>query len=72
MAILTDQKCNFQIHQNVIDDKGRLIALDIDIEGERLTLLNLYASNEDELSTLELALTKIQEFDNNNVIWGGI
>ena len=48
-----------------------MIALDIDIEGERLTLLNLYASNEDELSTLELALTKIQEFDNNNVIWGG-
>ena len=48
VCILLKNNANYSIHNVYKDNEGRYIILDITIDETRLTLCNLYASNEDQ------------------------
>ena len=64
VAILMDLGCDYKINNTFTDQNGRFITLDMEINGEKLSVVNIYASNEDDL-------TKIKEYGNDRIIWAG-
>ena len=47
VAIMFNNNFEFVIHKTKKDDAGNLIALDLTIEGKRVTLINIYGPNSD-------------------------
>ena len=50
LAILFKYGTNYKIHKVMKDDNGRILIVDLCVNGERITICNLYAPNEDNLS----------------------
>ena len=71
VAILFKNSFQYDLHNEIEDDEGRYILLDITINNTRLSIVNVYGPNDDNpifFSTLE---TKMQTWANNSVIIGG-
>ena len=71
VAILFKQDLPFHMHDQTIDDEGRYIVLDVEINGFRLTLCNLYAPNNDEPQFYLDLFEKIESYPNDDRIMGG-
>ena len=53
------------------DDRGNMLILDIELEGKKFTLANIYGPNEDSPGFFLKVQEKIEEFDNEHVILCG-
>ena len=70
-AILFKNTFEYIIHKQTIDKTGRYIILDITINKERLTLINVYGPNTDDPTFFKLIKTKIEDSGQNGIIIGG-
>ena len=70
-CILFRQSINKKIYNEITDPDGRYIILDIEIEGLRMTLANIYAPNEDDTSFYINVIQLIESLPNDNQIIGG-
>ena len=68
VAIMLNNNFEYKIHNQKLDDSGNYIILDITIEGEKITLINLYGPNEDNPIFYENIFKCIQDFDNDKYI----
>ena len=60
---------HYELHKIKSDNIGNCVALDITIEGERITTLNIYGPNTDKLSGfLKTILQCIEEFANEQYL----
>jgi len=71
VAILFDKNFEHKIHHTDTDPEGRYIILDIEINAERVLVVNSYAPNEDKAVFFEKLVEKVSEYETDNVIWGG-
>ena len=65
VAIFFNNNFDFKIHKKIDDDSGNFIALDLDINDQRVCLITVYGPNEDTpttptscISTLKLILKR--------------
>ena len=70
-AILFDKDTPVQILNSYTDPEGRFIILDLELNGLRLTLSNVYAPNEDSPDFFIDFIQKIEAVPNDNRIIGG-
>ena len=68
VAILLNNNFEYKIHKQELDGTGNYIILDITIEGERMTLINLYGPNEDNPVFYDNIFKCIREFDNEKYL----
>ena len=55
-AILFNNNFSFQISKTYTDPEGRFIICDLNTNGKQITLLNIYAPNEDDPSTFFISV----------------
>ena len=70
-AILFDKDLPIHIHSSLTDNEGRYIVLDMEINGLRLTLCNIYAPNEDRPEFFVNVIHHIESLTNDNRIISG-
>jgi len=63
--------CDMKINKEYHDDDGRIIILDISLNDEQLTLINIYGPNIDNPIFFENICGKLQDFNCESIIWGG-
>ena len=68
VAIMLNNNFEYEIHKQKLDVSGNFIILDITIEGERITLINLYGPNEDNPVFYENIFKYIQDFGNEKYL----
>ena len=61
----------FHINQEIIDERGNFIILDINIQDYRITLVAIYGPNEDNPDFFLELVFNINQFDNSSVIIAG-
>lgn len=71
VTIMLDKKLSYNVHDIKCDCEGRYIIIDITLENRRLTLVNLYAPNEDTPSFFENIFDEADNIDNDTLIIGG-
>jgi exonuclease III len=71
VSILFNNDFEFKIHKEKGDCEGNLVALDMTVEGSRLTLLNVYGPNSDCPDFYEKIREIFLEFDNDFYILCG-
>lgn len=71
VAILLSAKIWTIIASQEIDPSGRFLFLNVNIEGEPLTLASIYAPNEDQFQFLADTLTNLSSFSKGPIILGG-
>ena len=71
VCILFNNNFEFIIHRKKSDINGNYLALDISIEHQRLTLINLYGPNTDTPIFFETISEIIEDFDNSSYILCG-
>ena len=71
VCILFNNNFEFIIHRKKSDINGNYLALDISIEHQRLTLINLYGPNTDTPIFFETISEIIDDFDNSSYILCG-
>lgn len=71
VAILLNNTFCHSINKTIIDPEGRYIILDITINNNRITLVNLYGPNLDQPTFFTTLNTKLAGLDNNNTVIGG-
>lgn len=71
MLIMLKRNLNFKIVQMGVDQIGRILILEIEVEEFNMLLVNTYAPNEDKPSFFEDLIMRIESFDNKNVLWVG-
>lgn len=47
IAIMFNNNFEFKVHEQLSDNNGNYLVLDISIEGKKITLLTIYGPNED-------------------------
>jgi len=62
---------NFKLHREMKDQDGRILILDTEINKTRLTIVNIYAPNEDTPVFFENIFAMLENFNNEHVIFGG-
>ena len=70
-CILFKQSINNKTYKEITDPNGRYIILDIEMEGLRMTLANIYAPNDDDTSVYIDVIQLIESLPNDNQIIGG-
>ena len=70
-CILFRQSINKKIYKEITDPNGRYIILDMEHEGLRMTLANIYAPNDDDTSFYINVIQLIESLPNDNQIIGG-
>lgn len=68
VAILFNKNLEYEIHKKINDDIGNFIALDVTIEKNRLTLVNLYGPNNDNPDFYEKVFETIDGLNNDKYI----
>ena len=68
VAILFNNTFEYEIHKIKADHSSNFIILDITIEGERITLINIYGPNEDSPKFYENIFDHIELFQNEKFI----
>jgi len=70
-AILMGNKLNPTIHSKYVDNNGRVVILDLEINGNRFTLASIYAPNIDDPTFFRHVISQIEATPNDNRIIGG-
>lgn len=68
VAILLNINFEFKVHKEKKDKSGNFLALDIEIEGTRITLVTFYGPNLDNPDFYNIIPQTIEEFQNKYVI----
>lgn len=68
VAILVNNNVEFKIWKEKKDRNGNFLALDISINGTRLTLLSLYGPNQDIPGFFDNIMSIIEDFGNENYV----
>lgn len=71
VGILFNNNFEIKIIKNFIDVEGRYIICDINANGKNITLINLYAPNEDDPTFFESLFEHVEDFQRDDVIIGG-
>lgn len=71
VAIFFNENFDLQIHKVKKDEGGNLLGLDITIEEQRITLVNIYGPNVDTPCFYQKVADIIEEFDNQSCILCG-
>jgi len=61
----------FELHKMITDQDGRFLLMDCVINDAKITIANIYGPNEDEPQFFERIHSKLEQFENNSIIWGG-
>ena len=70
-AILFNNTFQYTLHNEIIDNSGRFVILDLTLDGNRVTLGNIYGPNDDEPIFFNHLQSKVEGFGNNSIILGG-
>ena len=70
-GILFNKNFNFQIHKVFSDPNGRFLICDIVAESRRLTVANIYATNEDDPNFFQVFFDHLSNFKREEIITGG-
>lgn len=74
VATLFSQNVQYKLKKSYNDEEGRILILDIDYNGCIVTIVNLYAPTrnheEEQVKTLNKLYTELQNFTQENIIWG--
>ena len=68
VCILFSNFVEYKVHNSKTDQNGNMLILDLEIEGKRLTLANIYGPNDDSPNFFLKVQESIEEFDNEIVI----
>lgn len=68
VCILFSNGVEYKVHNSKTDQNGNMLILDLEIEGKRLTLANIYGPNDDSPNFFLKVQESIEEFDNEIVI----
>ena len=71
VGILFNNNFQFNILRSLIDPEGRFIIVDIETKGEILTLLNIYAPNQDDPTFYKNVGENISSFECDFIVFGG-
>ncbi len=71
VCILFKDSCNFDLVKSFHDNDGRFIILDIVLNNQKITLINVYGPNKDEPLFFENIHRKMTDFDCESIVWGG-
>ena len=61
----------YKIHRKTATSDGHSIICDMEVQGTRFTLTNLYAPNNDDQSFLQKVFEHVESMDNECQIYGG-
>ena len=61
----------FEVLRQFSDPEGRLIIIDIKIENKIITLVNIYAPNDDNPAFFKKVLSHLLSFDCEEIVLGG-
>ena len=70
VMILFNNKINFQISRTYCDPEGHFIICDMTTNGKQLTLVNLYAPNDDDPNFFTSVFEHLADFQSDEVIIG--
>ena len=68
VCILFNNNIEYKIHRSKTDQEGNLLVLDIEVESQRLSLVNIYGPNDDTPEFYQNMYDVIEEFANENII----
>ena len=68
VCILFSNETEYKIRKSKADQNGNLLALDLEVEGKWLTLINIYGPNEDSPDFYTYVSTVIEELNHEEVI----
>ena len=71
VALLFNKNFSFQILKTYIDTKGRYIICDLNTNGKQITLVNIYAPNEDDPNFFNSVFNQLLGFKCEEIIIGG-
>ena len=71
VGILFNNNFQFNVLRSFIDPEGRFIIVDIETKGEVLTLLNIYAANQDDPSFYKIIGENVFSFKCDFIVFGG-
>ena len=68
MCILFNNNIEYKILRSNADQEGNLLILDLEIEGQHISLVNIYGPNDDMPIFYQTMYEAIEEFANEKVI----
>ena len=68
VAILFNNNLDYKIQQKIIDNNGNFIILNLDIQNQHLTLINLYGPNVDNPEFFKKISSYIDDIGNTDII----
>ena len=68
VAILFNNNFDYKVHNSKTDENGNLLALDLEIEGFRLSLISIYGPNSDTPTFYDKVENIISDYDNPHTI----
>lgn len=68
VAIMINNNFEYQMHETKKDNSGNYIILDITIEGERMTIVNIYGPNDDNPIFYKDIFKHIDGFNNSKIV----
>ena len=71
VAVLISKSLPTKLHHTSKDSDGRWIILDITIQQQRYTLVNIYGPNSDDPNFFQEIFAEMSLYSNENVILGG-
>jgi len=71
VGILFKDSCDVDITKCFHDDDGRFIILDVVLNNQKITIINVYGPNKDEPLFFESIHRKMNDFECESIIWGG-
>ena len=71
VCILFNNNFEFEVMRQFSDPEGRFIIIDIKIENKIITLVNIYASNNDNPAFFKKVLSHLLSFDCEEIVLGG-
>ena len=71
VGILFNSNFDFEILKQYVDPLGRFILVDIKIENKIITLVNVYAQNQDEPEFFAKIVDFLMDFNCEEIIFGG-
>ena len=71
VCILFRTSIPYKVLRSCNGDRGNTLILDIELDGKKFTMVNIYGPNEDSPGFFLKVQEKIEEFDNGHVILCG-
>ena len=71
VAILFNKNSPFQLHNVDTDKEGRYLLLYGSLGNKKYLLVNFYAPNDDNTSSIDCLVKRIEKFSPDYIIWGG-